>query len=608
VHDIARCRIAMIMDQWEETARDLDQQQTTFRGFLREPEQWPDCHILLSARDGGAAAELLRELEREFPGGAHVQILGEMDLSAESERRRLISFLRVQPQLHAIENVSDTLVLELVGGYPRVIDRWVAEDARETAQTFDGLEGLAREANEFRYSDLEKLLLALDDDHRKLAVRIALVPLAEDEDAWPVLRRILLADIDPNVLDNLKLANVFEKDAEPPRFGHPTRRDAARAFLDRRRRETFRSEAKSLIFALARSITAIDVSILPSVAALAGLHDEARRQNLIPLPLALCKAALRLLGGALVSPDQLIEGAREARKLHEPGFGFVLGTALFNAMFDAKADDDLARRDALLDELRALPADFPDDAAVREPLAIGLFNTAEAEHDLTRRDALLDELRALAHAYADNAAVRQWLAMGLCSGQADAKREDDLTRRDALFDELRALARAFPDDAVVGDELAKSLFDTLYDAGAHGDLARRDALLDELRVLARAAAVGKWRTHSEVSITPFLYLKRDDAAVGKWLAIGLFNTLNDAMAKGDLARRDALLDELRALAQAFPGEFMVGEELAKGLFHTLNEAKAEDDLARRDALLEELRALAQAFPENPAIREIAGKL
>jgi hypothetical protein len=31
---------------------------------------------------------------------------------------------------------------------------------------------------------------------------------------------------------------------------------------------------------------------------------------------------------------------------------------------------------------------------------------------------------------------------------------------------------------------------------------------------------------------------------------------------------------------------------------TLNDAKAADDLARRDALLDELRALAQAFPDD----------
>jgi hypothetical protein len=138
VHDIARCRIALVMDQWEETL-DLKQQRNMFRDILREPEQWPGCHILLGAQEHDKVVKLLRELEQGFPGRAHVQTLGEMDLSAEHEGRRLISFLRAQPQPRAIENVNDTRVLDLIGGYPRVISRWVAEDARETVRTFVGL-------------------------------------------------------------------------------------------------------------------------------------------------------------------------------------------------------------------------------------------------------------------------------------------------------------------------------------------------------------------------------------------------------------------------------------------------------------------------------------
>jgi hypothetical protein len=169
VHNITGRRIALVMDQWEET-RDLELQRNLFRDFLREPEQWPDCHVLLGAREGGEAAELLRELEREFPGGAYLHTLGEMDLAGEAERRRLVGFLHAQPQLGALENIDDNKVLDLIGGYPRVISRWVAEAARETVQTFGGLEALAKEANEFRYSDLEKLLLGLDGDRRTLAV------------------------------------------------------------------------------------------------------------------------------------------------------------------------------------------------------------------------------------------------------------------------------------------------------------------------------------------------------------------------------------------------------------------------------------------------------
>jgi hypothetical protein len=45
-----------------------------------------------------------------------------------------------------------------------------------------------------------------------------------------------------------------------------------------------------------------------------------------------------------------------------------LARGLFNTLLHAQAENDLARRDALLDELRALTRDYPDDAAPREKL------------------------------------------------------------------------------------------------------------------------------------------------------------------------------------------------------------------------------------------------
>ncbi len=78
-----------------------------------------------------------------------------------------------------------------------------------------------------------------------------------------------------------------------------------------------------------------------------------------------------------------------------------LATVLFNTLNHAKAEDDLPRRDALLNELRDLARRYREDVAVREQLAKGLFNTlnhAKAEDALSRRDALLNELRALAMA------------------------------------------------------------------------------------------------------------------------------------------------------------------------------------------------------------------
>jgi hypothetical protein len=585
VQKITGQRVSLIMDQWEET-HNLDQQRNTFRDFLREPEQWPDCHILLGAREGGEAAELLHDLAVEYPGGVYLHALREMNLTDGIERQRLISYLHAQPQLRALENVPDDHVLQLVTGYPRVIDRWTAEDARDTAKTLDGLKRLAQDANASRYRDLEKLLLNLDSNQRKLTARIALVPLVEDVDAWEALRPVILNSLDPNTLDDLKLSNVLDKQVSVPRFGHPTRRDAARSFLDTQRPEAMRVEAEHLILAFARSVIAIDASTLPFGVALRGLRDAAAQYNLGSLPSTLCEIARILCGERPSSLVLLIKGVQQARKSREAGLGILLSAGLFNTLIEAKAEDDLAHRRALLDELRALARTYPDETTVRQRLANGLFDTltnTKAENDLARRDALLDELRTLARTYPDDAAVREQLARGLFNTLIEAKAENDFARRDALLDELRTLARTYPDDAAVREGLAYGLSNTLIDTKPKDDLARRDALLDELRTLARTYP--------------------DDAAVREGLAYGLSNTLNYAKAESDLAHHDALLDELRTLARMYPDDAAVREQLARGLFNTLIEAKAENDLARRDALLDELRTLARAYPDDAVVRE-----
>ena len=58
--------------------------------------------------------------------------------------------------------------------------------------------------------------------------------------------------------------------------------------------------------------------------------------------------------------------------------------------------------------------------------------------------------------------------------------------------------------------------------------------------------------------------------------MGLFNTLNDAKDEQALARRDGLLAELRALAQAHPEDAAVREWLAKALAKTLHDAADEE--------------------------------
>ena len=80
--------------------------------------------------------------------------------------------------------------------------------------------------------------------------------------------------------------------------------------------------------------------------------------------------------------ETLVQGAKQARLNGSLGTP-LLAMGLCNTLFDAKAKDDLARRDGLLEELRALAKAHPADPAVRESLARGLFIALNDANDRT---------------------------------------------------------------------------------------------------------------------------------------------------------------------------------------------------------------------------------
>ncbi|MGH7121060.1 MAG: hypothetical protein ACREFP_19075 [Acetobacteraceae bacterium] len=88
------------------------------------------------------------------------------------------------------------------------------------------------------------------------------------------------------------------------------------------------------------------------------------------------------------------------------------------------------------------------------------------------------------------------------------------------------------------------------------------------------------------------------------LASVLYNTLNDAKAEERLERRDALLEELRALARAWPDDAAVRERLAKGLGFASLWCAELGDAAAQDLLVSELEALAQRWLQDETVRAI----
>jgi hypothetical protein len=91
--------------------------------------------------------------------------------------------------------------------------------------------------------------------------------------------------------------------------------------------------------------------------------------------------------------------------------------------------------------------------------------------------------------------------------------------------------------------------------------------------------------------------------VRELLAIGLFQTLIDTRGEDRLARRDGVLDELRALARAYPDDTFVRHQLTRSLYLIAIAPGGENGLARRRAVLYELRVLARAYPDDAFVRE-----
>jgi hypothetical protein len=634
---VAKRPIVLILDAWEQGA-DPRVEAGTLRKYLANIDEWPaGFHVLLCLRDHEPQHEtfaLANELCDQSALADRYR-LGPMALDDPAEQRRLLAYLVQEVPATAAE--PPTTLLELLNGYPGTFRRWIDGRPGDAAS----LARLANEAQRLRYSELGPRLnelLGRDATLFGLAARLALLPEMPTASYWAAFRDAVMDGSPPTALDDLQTRGILDphetSERGAPRFGHTTRYEAARAWLltQAAARARLRTAAESLVLGLAAAVrtgTEADALRARGLRAVAGAAAGLRCSNDI---LAVCAVACQLfrdttapvqaasliggwtlalaarvphasafLASALFTTlnhakeendlprrDALLEELRALANAHprEPAVREMLSKGLFNALNHAKEENDLPRRDALLEGLRALANAHPQEPAVREKLAMGLFNTlnhAKEENDLPRRDALLEELRALANAHPREPAVREMLATGLSNTLVCAKEENDLPRRDALLEELRALANAHPREPAVRERLSKGLFNTLVCAKEENDLPRRDALLEELRALANA--------HPR------------EPAVRERLAMALSNTLIHAKEENDLPRRDALLEELRALANAHPREPAVREWLATGLFNTLVCAKKENDLPRRDALLEELRALANAHPREPAVRE-----
>jgi hypothetical protein len=232
----------------------------------------------------------VKKLARSLPGTAEAYPLPDMNLGGD-ESHRLVAFVR--EAVPAAAKQSDEHLLKMIDGYPGVLYQWTSDYQRERMRTLADLEKVANDAQNYRFSDVEELLPKLDGDERRLAIRLALLPIGSGE-LFRSVRVEILDDISGNLIDDLRLSEVLE-DADPPSFGHAKRWEAARTWFTEKLRATTPSEAEGMILRLAASVQLADSQFLPHVLVLSSLLPLSHELDLSDVCKALCQAAETLL-------------------------------------------------------------------------------------------------------------------------------------------------------------------------------------------------------------------------------------------------------------------------------------------------------------------------
>lgn len=429
--------VVLILDQWEKSA-DWQRESELIDTYLRHPEDWPVGHIFAGVRIEHDNQEMLAQIGRACRqwGAAEEYPLQRMALET-SEGQRAGKFLR-EALPEATRRIDDGDLLALTDGYAGVFDQWTRQAGGPRPKTRQELQQSAADAQATRYPDLEAQLGELaarpDKQYLEIAIRLALLPAWDRAEAWSAIERYVLDNEgDRSWIIDLQDERLLDPEApELPSYGHETRREVALAWAKSNARARTRALATQVIESASAKITAADARFLPDVLVVLGTFERARDLALGAHleALAICCASLLERPPSDEAAETL--GGAISRLAANPSWVPLLAMALLNILNHAKQEDQLERRDQLLEDLRALAREHPQDEAVRTRLAMALFNTlndVRQEEQLKRRDQLLEDLRSLAREHPQDDAVREHLAMALFNTLIDSKQEDQLERR-----------------------------------------------------------------------------------------------------------------------------------------------------------------------------------
>ena len=332
VADISNLRIVFILDAWELSPSKLAE-FATIQAFLRHLDQWPHTHIYLAVRNpdirSAQSSEEAFRLASELCGisaAASVHELSHMDLDTDGEGSRLVEYLR--NLVPAVSNVSEQDILDLVAGYPGVVDFWTTDPARSTMLNYQDLRKQAVNAHKTQYTELDRLLIGLGVQECEFAALLALFPRLSAE-RWSAYRRFLVNKKWKSSFHALVNGQVLI-DANHPTYGHDTRHEAARQWFLLNRKPLMRRLAVELVESMVSRVTGLDANSHRICEALGALATTARDINLDAELRALIVAAQLIRGdpAGTVGPE-LDDAYVEAAALNSAAVGLI-GRALVN--------------------------------------------------------------------------------------------------------------------------------------------------------------------------------------------------------------------------------------------------------------------------------------
>jgi F0F1-type ATP synthase delta subunit len=598
VADVSGRRVVLILDAWEKSLAAPRSDLHTVEAVLRNDIDWQRIHVFAAVRHPELhTAEMEQKGYREaialcqmFPCARRYE-LAALDQADDREMHRMLAFLR--DRVPAARRVEDERLLDLIDGYPGVLDHWVTGANRTEMHSEADLRSVAGDAQANRYPELEHLLAGLDSSARPLAAAVAFLP-GLDEATWSQFREILLAsgsgEVVEDLVNELIDLNVFVDAAGTTRFanyGHDTRHAVARRWFMRQARPLMRREAQRIILALASRFTGADLKSFYFLRALMACSETAMEVGVGAAFTGMVEATRWVFDGSGMSSLDSDFGGPPA---HQSCPALIAWARYNRAVWRGEQGDvaaELTDYDAVI-ALRGAPT---------EVVAKGLLNralTRGKQGDMAAEVADYDALIAL-----PGAPVAQ-VAKALFNRALTHGQYGDVTAEVADYDALIMLPGA------PAEPVAMALFNRALTRREQGDVVAEVADYDALITLpgapaelvaktlfSRALRRGQQRDVA-AEVADYDAVIALPGAPAEQVAKALFNRALKRAQQGDVAAEVADYDAVIAL----PGA--PTEQVAKALFNRALTRGQQGDAAAEVADYDALIALSGAPAEHVA--------